>query len=187
MGLRHAPVTWLALAATASGCEVLFPLEGRPSDGPLPPAACPPAYQEVGESKYRFSSGLEQDWSDAATLCAMDSALAGPGSFTHLVVIGSDSERLMLEVFLAAAPSAWIGRSDRLVENTFLWVTLEDTGYVPPWEPGQPDNGVDTGEQDCLRVYPPGMDDDYCTQPQPYLCECDAYENQPSHYEPARR
>jgi hypothetical protein len=199
------------------GCEALFTLDSHPAadgpvaDGPapadgslgdapppggdaraddaLPPmpdaqAACPPSYVGVTGSTSRYrKSTLLRTWFEAAADCADDQ----PGR-THLVVIGNDGERSVVN---AALPDAltWIGVSDTVGEGTWLWVTVEavDADYPPaggggPWQSGQPDDGGN-GDEDCVAMLAMGDFQDLdCALGVRYICECDAYADEPSHY-----
>jgi hypothetical protein len=205
--LGAVPLTLLVVAATSAGCELLFPLDGDdgpppPSDGAPPPGdgpgsdgpgpagdartdaalpvGCPPQYVPVGETWYRFEVATSRPWPEAADVCANDQPLAGPGWYTHLAVISETTEQTQLLAHVGSTPWVWIGYSDRNTENLFQWVTLEDPTAMPMWLPGQPDNG--SGDQNCVRLGAAGLDDNFCTVSHPYVCECDAFMNQPSHY-----
>ena len=198
----------LFVATSAAGCELVFPHDGDrspppsdgagpPSDGasgdgpPIPvdggtdgalPPGCPPQYQQVGERWYRFAAPTIREWTVAADVCAADSALAGPGWFTHLAVISDGTEQAQLLGQIGMTQWAWIGYSDLVAETQFRWVTDEASSANLIWLAQQPDNGAGNGPQHCVRLGAVGLDDDFCNLLQPYVCECDAYANQPANY-----
>jgi hypothetical protein len=158
------------------------PRDGIPLDAPLdapPMFTCPGNYLAIAGSTTRYRQVImAQTWEAAAADCAND--LAG---HTHLAVLSSDNERLSINAsFLGLA---WIGLQDRTTNGTYRWITAENTNNypplaVPPWGNGQPTGGTDF---DCVYLNGTfGLDDERCAVFFPYVCECDAFANDPSRY-----
>lgn len=131
--------------------------------------ACP-GYATTSTGRYRFVE-TKASWEAARGDCADD------GTGTHLVVFGSDAERLA--VTLLYPTDVWIGLSDRVTTGTYRWVTDEDTTpypllTTPPWKAGQPNDGGG-GAEDCIEMESSGFwDDRPCTgDTRAYVCECD--------------
>jgi hypothetical protein len=109
------------------------------------------------------------------------SETAGPGAYTHLIVLGSEAERAGM---LALTGDAWVGLTDRITEGVLLPVTTEDVGGYPiagAWAGGEPnDQG---GDEDCLQTYVAGqLNDTSCDAVLVTVCECDGFPLAPSHY-----
>ena len=63
----------------------------------------------------------------------------------------------------------WIGLSDVVVEGEYWWSDGTRPVYLN-WAPGEPNNYVD---EDCVRIRPSGLWDDYSCElvGSPFLCE----------------
>jgi hypothetical protein len=162
------------------------------ADGPQ--RLCPATYDVmVGSSHYRFVD-LHAKWPAAAAACASDLPAQGGPPYTHLVVLGDDTERTALLPERTPGNLYWIGLTDRVVTGSWRWVTAEPTLYPslqsPPWSSGRP-SGL--AGQDCVVLNytsgPPDdgtLFDDVCTQVSTaqnfYICECDAYADDPARY-----
>jgi hypothetical protein len=191
-------VRWLAVAAFASplaGCDRLwglFPTVEQPGsvdaitiDLP-PPQACPSTYAmglppHISTSLYRIELAKPAEWYKAADICGEENKTAG--SFTHLVVLSNDSERDQLAPYVPDSGKIWIGYSDVFADNQFEWVTAEDThGYPtfggPPWEQDDPDK-LGPGCITLRSGRPATIGDTTCTDPEPFICECDGYADLP--------
>jgi hypothetical protein len=144
-------------------------------------APCPSSYNDaiVGSSRYRTVNGAN-DWNSAVSDCAND------GATTHLAVLSSDVERLALAGVMDRP--RFVGISDKVTEGTWLPVTDEDvSGYaalyvdenMPPWGSGEPDNSGD-----CVMMLADfSLEDRDCVNDdQAYLCECDAYPDDPANH-----
>ncbi len=190
--IGYALCVWRAVWFALVGCgRIAFdPTGPSPLDAPgadvaplFDPSACPATYSmSVPSTLSRYRLVLTgTDWLTANSDCVDDQIQ--PAGFTHLAVIGSEPERLELEAMFAEDP--WIGMSDRLVESSFLPITLEDIGtYAAPgssaWHPGEPN---EQGGEDCLHLKTEGgLNDVGCTTFHFHLCECDAYANTSSRY-----
>jgi hypothetical protein len=79
----------------------------------------------------------------------------------------------------------WVGLTDLITEETFLWVTDEVTdGFPangePPWDTNSPENNTNTN---CVIQVDDGiLRDVSCTTSRPYLCECDGYPVDTTHF-----
>ncbi len=197
-----------AVCAVLCGCSQIFGLEAPqraiadapvdvvPRDGdvivddvpmdigPDAPIACPSQYIALmagATSKYRLGN-QNKPWLDAAVDCADD------GVNTHLAVLSASTEISTSSLF---SGPRWIGLSDKKIEGTFLAVTAEDTmGYPPatgaPWASDEPSaEGI---EVDCVYLEQTASNGlqlkaELCTLNREYICECDAYANDPSRYQ----
>jgi len=76
--------------------------------------------------------------------------------------------------FPAGAPDLWLGATDEVVENSFVWV--DGTPVVfQSWRTGEPNNGNGGGAENCSVIEGDtaehGWDDRPCTAAAPYICE----------------
>ena len=136
---------------------------------------CPASYTATVPgltSRYR-PVGQLTPWLAAQNDCADD------GAGTHLVVIGSNAERLGVQALID--DDAWIGLSDRVTEGSFRWVTGAALSYTA-WGIGQP--GDTDGSQDCAYQKHKTQDwhDHACEELLLYLCECDGVASDPATY-----
>jgi Lectin C-type domain len=145
-------------------------------------AMCPSGYGAVaGIGRYRVVEGKDLKWDKAAEDCNDDDDSGTFVLHTHLLVLGSEVERLALTgTSTPISGNTWMGLSDRAVEGTFAWVTNEPTngypivGQQPPWDASEPDNAG--GEEDCVRFKNSYvLEDKPCDDEQSYVCECDAF------------
>jgi hypothetical protein len=162
---------FVAVLVLVCGCDQVFGLS-RPPDAPGP---CPPTYTielPSSPSRYRIND-QGTTWDAAEADCANDTL-----GLSHLAVIDTDAERR--ELAAEVLSSLWIGLTDRITEDSFLWVTVQ--GPAPPasggpWGPGQPDD--QTGAQDCVRIQGANddatfYDDGECASKFSFACECDS-------------
>jgi len=150
--------------------------DDSPDAAPVEPDAiaacvsCPtPRYALIDGHCYRLST-TPRSWLDAERDCEADGA--------HLVVTDDVDEHFTLHGIAAGIPRIWIGWSDRVVDDTFLWVApsagaLERTNTCV-FDNGEPQAGdgdhciATLGDNAC----PDHFDDD-CALVRPYVCECD--------------
>jgi hypothetical protein len=136
-----------------------------------------------GGSEYRYVS-TPMSWSAALAYC-MNLDDASSTKRVHLVVLSSDVER-STHVYVNVVGSAsefWIGLSDTKVEGAYQWVTTEQVQYpdATSWAAGEPSTAI---ADDCVRVLASNTDLDSlpCTTLIPFVCECDGYAYDPTHY-----
>jgi hypothetical protein len=144
---------------------------------------CPLSYTKVGSGYYRASTDPKY-FGAAEIQCAADLL-----DHTHLAVISSTAELASLSPYLDTATQnyTWIGLSNaRSTTFEFQWVTDEPAPVpangIPPWLPGEPDMPM---TEHCVVLQPntSGYVDTGCTgQTRPYVCECDAYAENPEHF-----
>lgn len=169
--------TSLVLAVfVVAGCgRVRFDPLDASSDVADDAVACPPTYQALGTSCYRFViDGPMAMWLDVEAACEAD----GVGS--HLAVIDDDIELALLidQLRLRVTTDAAVGFSDRQQEGTYLTVTGGPAFLV--WAPANPDGGNDCGNLDS-SVADQGMKDSTCTSNfDDYICEHDQRAADPS-------
>lgn len=144
---------------------------------------CPAEYGPIaGTGRYRVVVATKRAWELAAADCDDDDDTGGPYSgFTHLLVLGAESERVAITGSGTPIPgNTWVGLSDRTVEGVYAWVTSESTngypvvGDKPPWDSDDPDNNG--GAEHCVRFkngY--ALEDKPCDDELAYVCECDAF------------
>ena len=176
---------WCRVPTSAETCAAIVGDAGveAPRPDAFDPIVCPTTYTislPSTTSRYRLVSG-GLDWTAAATACAADQA--SPRGSTHLVVFAARQEQIDLE---AIVDDVWAGYSDRVTEGVFLAVTDEPIGgYVadgsPAWAPGEPNH--QSAAEDCAEIIlEGGLNDNDCSITRAFVCECDAYVNDPSHY-----
>jgi len=152
-------------------------LVDAPVDGPPDATLCPQDYEDLGVagSKYRFVSPPAA-WVDAEADCENDSATA------HLVVLDNAAELAVIDP--KSGGKAWIGFTDRVMENSFLNVTGGSTTFQP-WQNGEPnDGGLEIGSEDCVELDGAEINDENCPLARSYVCECDAQPALRSAYTP---
>ncbi len=182
-----------AMLAGLAGCtfKTVAPAGDAPgaddaADAPDAPDAalltCPLGYAPINNiGMYRVVNASTASWTAAAGDCNDDDDAGGPYTgFTHLVVLGNETERIGLtNGTTPVMGNTWIGLGDAVVDGTFVWVTAEPTagypmvGMRPPWDGGDPDGG--TGEN-CVRLKNDfTLEDRPCGESLRYVCECDAF------------
>lgn len=142
--------------------------------------ACPAGYSHTASgqsSRYRIVDEVD-DWQSAAADCAND------GPTTHLAVMSSNAEVQALSSVIDRF--RFVGHTDRRTAGTFAAVTDEPNVYPelvmgtsPPWASGEPsDSGSCAGVSTALAFH----DRDCSNEDQAYICECDAYADDPDNY-----
>lgn len=153
--------------------------DARMLDGAVdaPTLVCPSSYASINGSVSRYRKGTNNtSWTNAQANCLVEG--------THLAVIGDETERLAVASILGVG--SWIGRSDKITEGTYLWVTDENTGAYPAlgtnaWALNEPSAAVPS--EDCINENPTGkLFDDDCGTAREFVCECDGYATNSSHY-----
>jgi hypothetical protein len=195
----HALLASLCLVA---GCDRLLGLEDVSAGPPDAPSGCPPSYVQLSSGYYRFSTDRKY-FADAEQDCAADTAQA-VGRYTHLAVTDSpQSATQELAVVYAyaqtVAPRAefLVGLTDARTANTatpaYRWVTDEPVLALadgqPPWDAGcQPECptiGPGCPEARTRVSVFPMYGDGYITEvefPLAYVCECDAFPEDPQNF-----
>jgi hypothetical protein len=160
-----------------------------PIDAPVG-AVCPASYGPVNNltGSYRYLTGV-RTWEQARDACAADQ-IDGSTRYTHLAVIDPDPERGSLTA-THPAQRAWIGVSDRLVENVYLWVTDEPIQNYPPttaitgvspWATGQPAHAGMADDCVAMDTTANFVEVDCTTTLYNAWCECDAFPINASHF-----
>lgn len=129
----------------------------------LAPASCPPSYVAIaGGTMYRLEQA-EVTWIAAELACEAEG--------THLAVPDSAAESSALAAaFLTGSQRAFIGISDRIVEDHFVPVTGGALS-VSLFASGQPDGGSDA---DGVTLRASGLwGDENDADEHASLCECD--------------
>jgi hypothetical protein len=157
------------LVATGAGCDQVFTVD-------VPSGACAPAF---GTDAYVYVSTAET-WLAAELRCeALDLEL-GDAAHTHLAVL-SDELELNKVRYPDGFVEAWIGITDRVVRDEWLWVTDEAIPSIV-WGSGEPD---DPDADRCGRVDAGDfmIHDTGCAAAMPYVCECDGFAVDTTHLE----
>ena len=144
---------------------------------------CPNTYNVVfgvTSTRYRIVTSPTK-WPAAQAACLADQ-LSSTTRYTHLIVGASDIELSALDSALPG--QSWIGLSDRAIEAAYQWVTQETNNYPPasgdPWATDEP-KANDT--EDCVMIDGTGdLVMQNCDLNKPYVCECDAFMNDPTKY-----
>ena len=123
--------------------------------------------------------------------CALDLANSTGPVYTHLAVLDDDSERVALLPYREQTAEYWIGLSDLVTTDSWLWVTSQPTIYppasgTPPWASGLP-SGMAGARCVALDGDPTANNgllfNDFCPNVrEPYICECDGYPDDPTRY-----
>ncbi|XP_054471969.1 C-type lectin domain family 17, member A-like isoform X2 [Anoplopoma fimbria] len=93
-----------------------------------------------------------------------------------LVVISSTEEQMFLSKFPVVETSAWIGLTDRVKENSWVWIDGAPLS-LEFWRKTQPDNGGKSGklgEEDCAHIIagePRNWNDLSCSASLRWICE----------------
>ncbi len=166
-------------AAASDGAD---PVDAVDAVDAVDTLSCPLGYAAINNlGMYRVVNATTATWQAAAVDCNNDDDVGGPYTgFTHLVVLGNETERIGLtNGTTPVMGNSWIGLGDAVVEGAFAWVTSEPTaGYPmvsmrPPWDESDPDGG--TGEN-CVRLKNDfTLEDRPCGESLRYICECDAF------------
>jgi hypothetical protein len=176
----------LAGLLALSGCNLVFELQGPPDAGRV----CPAEYErlEIGSGAtgdYRFVTIAVQPFVVAEADCKND------GIHTHLAVIGSPASATaesnvvfqrarQLEQDAGVHGDVLVGLTIRT--GTFRWITDEPLAVppdgVPPWAATEP---MDTMNRQCaeLDIDQGQLVTTPCELPDPYVCECDAFDEEP--------
>lgn len=168
----------LIASLSLAACDLVFPLNAPSGGGP---SGCPPAYTPRSAGTYRLVTATTS-WDVAVEVCKTDQAgVHGGNLHTHLVVL-SDNAEFADVLGLAGSSMFWIGLHDQQVPLEFHWVSTEDAmlaGVYPPpngspWLGGEPNNNNDN--ERCVDISMNAFDDEVCSVPLAYVCECDAFE-----------
>lgn len=149
---------------------------------------CPSGYVAAGTAQYRYAPSNTGNFNAARGDCENDDDAGTFTGFTHLVVLSGETERAQLATFVAGIDDqkVWIGVTDRVLDGTWRWVTAEPiVGYPPasgtPWKSGEPND-----DGDCVQMLSGSvheLEDRPCTSDnERYVCECDAYAEDPTSY-----
>jgi hypothetical protein len=149
------------------------PIDSPPIDAPpidmAPPKAC------LSDASFTTRPSTGHRYSVSTTMLSWNLALAAcMTTGAHLVAIEDATENEYVDDLSGSI--FWIGLSDQVVENSFVWATglpLTAASYTS-WRDGQPNN--ESGGQDCVEMDPndAGTWNDYtCASAQRYVCECE--------------
>ena len=133
---------------------------GMMDDGPGCFAGCV-GLPDVGFGAALCVGGLA--WADARAACI---AMGG-----DLAVFATKAEQdAVVAAMIDVAPGiadAWIGLGDQATEGAYLWVD----GTKPTWTTWAPNEPNNSGDQDCVRLYPSGLwNDSPCADAHPRIC-----------------
>lgn len=140
-------------------------------------AHCMPDWVEHSSRCFLFSPD-EKSWPDARAQCIR---LGG-----DLAVVSSDQDQEFLTNLVKNAAvvgsirAAWIGLSDTITEDEFIWINMQDVGETH-WRENEPNNHIPSWDekkigQDCVTIedaadWKNSWDDVICTGRRHYICE----------------
>lgn len=147
------------------------PVDGAPGGQPqrdaAPDAEEPDCDGYTGAPNGRFYLAVSnpESWGAAGFAC-----IASGGA---LAIANDRAENAIIRALIADPTRFWLGMSDGISENTWIWLDGSPVPRDPAfWDPNQP-NDANTGE-DCGEMSGNGFwNDDSCDDPKPYVCECD--------------
>lgn len=117
-----------------------------------------------GHTYYLVPSNMT--WSDAKRYCEEHGG--------HLATITSEKENQIVKNLVAGSDISyvWLGATDSLNENTWIWVTNEEWKYTN-WNSGQPDNDCNPLPENYLGMYknPLGFWNDFANSYQSLILE----------------
>ncbi|XP_062614686.1 perlucin-like [Saccostrea cucullata] len=132
--------------------------------------SCPYGWYQHGSSCYVFIAGVLNSWTEAMSFCKALSA--------KLVEIETQDENHFLSNHLqrmAHGHNYWIGLTDAIFENEWLWMSTQKEAQYTNWGPFQPDN--DQHMEDCADIAFFGQhglwNDENCDTKQHFICEKD--------------
>jgi len=145
-------------------------------------SACPTTYvvQLSGQSSRYRVVDTANSWKNAEADCADDSMTS------HLLVVSSAAELAAVAVHVDR--DRYVGHSDKLADGAWRRVTDEPDTYPalaalsePPWGAGEPNEGT-SGDVAALAAADQLLHDRDGSEVQAYICECDAYAEDGTHF-----
>jgi len=166
--------------ATAGG----EPDAGARPTGPFDYARCPATYTNndlAGPSRYRVITDGHRAW-EQSDACNLDL----PGA-THLVIFETAAELSRAVAFVdhprtgIAHDAVWVGGVQRptAAQPRDGWLGFDGAALIDMWQPGDPDDGGNSGEADHLEQFAlidrdsAGLADDDGRLELGAICECD--------------
>jgi hypothetical protein len=171
------PAADAAVATQADAAQPLPPADAAavPRPDAAPPDARPPCTEGNARVEDPASGACyilfraARDWLAAQAACA---ELGG-----HLATATSLSENELMSQIVPGNLDVWIGATDEVTEDAFVWVNGEPFVF-DHWRQGEPNNGGDDGENCAVaegdnNVAGEGClwDDRPCEDGRPFLCE----------------
>jgi cysteine-rich repeat protein len=102
-------------------------------------------------------------WYDALYLCRAHGF--------DLAALTTPDEYDLVHDLVSPGNDVWIGANDLAEEGTFVWSNGE-TDEPEPWKDGgEPNNGDPMNPENCVEVWPDGLNDQKCQEPRAYVCE----------------
>lgn len=160
----EAPQTGSPGATDAAGSDSNGLIVDGAPDG-TPDAASCPGYTRASNGRYYLTDLQNVDWATAALFC--NNAEHG-----YLAIAGSPEENAVIRGLIEPGTRFWIGMTDALSENTWVWLDATLVPRAPQfWDGGQPNdnNGEDCGEMSQGGTW----NDKDCAAVEPAVCECD--------------
>ncbi|XP_062614685.1 perlucin-like [Saccostrea cucullata] len=132
--------------------------------------SCPHGWYQHGSSCYVFIDGVLNSWTEAMSFCK--------GLSAKLVEIETRDENDFLQQHLqnmVHSHNYWIGLTDAIVENEWLWMSTQKEAQFTNWGLFQPDNAQNM--EDCADIasfFPHGVwNDEDCDAKLHFICEKD--------------
>uniref|UniRef100_H3B614 Collectin-12 n=1 Tax=Latimeria chalumnae TaxID=7897 RepID=H3B614_LATCH len=127
-------------------------------------SGCPAQWKNFKDKCYYFSTE-EDTFDEAIKFCEERSSI--------MVIINDREEQQWLKKQINGKGSFWIGLTDRVKENEWVWLDGTPLNYTN-WKMGQPDNwnhGHEPGEDCAGVIYAGSWNDFYCEDINYIICE----------------
>ncbi|XP_078659901.1 lymphocyte antigen 75-like isoform X2 [Branchiostoma floridae x Branchiostoma belcheri] len=134
---------------------------------------CPPGWIDYGGNKcYWIENSNKMNWTAARSFCQSQ------GQHANLVAINDEFEQSFLTAQLwpyrAREDNLWIGMSEQVNQNMFLWTSGHPVTYTN-WVNGEPNDWMSNVEE-CVEMYvledhPGQWNDERCEQNRGFICQ----------------
>lgn len=172
---------WLLLVACTTGCGAAIgggdnetpdaPVNPPPIDAPDPDAPPPDARLCAGGDA-AMASGDGSCFVRFNQVLSFAAAQAACVAFGSQLAILNTAARDATAALLVGQDNVWIGLTDQVVENTFVWVDGSALVFTN-FSTGEPNNANGQFQEDCIMYAGsrPGWDDRPCAAGAPALGE----------------
>ncbi|XP_078333091.1 perlucin-like protein [Crassostrea virginica] len=134
------------------------------------PLVCEPGWEKFQDSCYLFSASYG-NWNSGKLFCENNG-----GYMVEITNLAEDTfvrDFVRNRAFTAyETRDSWIGGTDVVTENTFVWIGSGQTFTYSNWGPNNPDNSG--GNQHCVILFQPSdykWHDTQCTNTNSFICE----------------
>ncbi|KAH8274476.1 hypothetical protein KR026_002153, partial [Drosophila bipectinata] len=121
-----------------------------------------PGFTRIGSRSFYIENNLTMTWDEASSHCKkMKGNLADIESEEELTAITKVIEDKIY----------WIGYNDIKMEGVYISSATGKNATILKWAPGEPTNGLGSG-QHCVTLFDrKHMDDDYCSKKRNFICQ----------------